>query len=124
MYKYRASCPLKFAIVFSKSAMVSDTIIRQTTTGTVLRLILGGGLERHPRLNIVQPHAGGVLPYLMGRIEEQTEVKRRGCQRLTRPPGEYYRQFYLDVVSSSALAMRYVYDFADHDRLLFGSDQP
>jgi aminocarboxymuconate-semialdehyde decarboxylase len=28
----------------------------------VLRLILGGVLERHSRLQVVQPHAGGVLP--------------------------------------------------------------
>jgi len=90
----------------------------------MLRLILGGVLERHPELLIVQPHCGGVLPYLMPRIEEQTEVKRRGREHITRSPREYYRKVYLDVVSPSAQAVRYAYEFAGADRLLFGSDHP
>ena len=94
------------------------------TSIAMLRLILGGVLERHPRLQIVHPHAGGVLPYLMGRVMEQTEVKRRGREHITRSPAEYYRQVYLDLVSLSALAIRYAYDFAGPDRLLFGSDHP
>jgi predicted TIM-barrel fold metal-dependent hydrolase len=94
------------------------------TSIAVLRLILGGVLERHPALLVVHPHAGGVLPYLMGRVEEQTEVKGRACEHITRPPGEYYRRVYLDLVSPSALALRYAYDFAGPDRLLFGSDHP
>ncbi len=90
----------------------------------MLRLILGGVLERHPRLLVVHPHCGGVIPYLMPRIEEQTEVKRRGREHIRRTPGEYYRRVYLDVVSPSAQAMRYAYEFSGPDRLLFGSDHP
>ena len=60
----------------------------------------------------------------MGRVVEQTEVKHRGRERITRSPAEYYRQVYLDLVSPSALAIRYAYDFAGPDRLLFGSDHP
>ena len=94
------------------------------TSIAMLRLILGGVLERHPALRIVHPHAGGVLPYVMGRVEDQTEVKGRGREHITRPPMTYYRQVYLDLVTPSALAMRYAYDFAGADRLLFGSDHP
>jgi predicted TIM-barrel fold metal-dependent hydrolase len=94
------------------------------TSIAMLRLILGGVLERHPDLLIVHPHVGGVLPYLMGRIEEQTEVKGRGREHILKSPREYYRQVYLDLVSPSKLAMRYGYDFAGPDRLLFGSDHP
>ena len=90
----------------------------------MLRLILGGVLERHPRLQFVQPHAGGVLPYLWGRIRNQTEVMGRGMEHITRSPNEYYQRVYLDMVSPSALAMRFAYDFAGPDRLLFGSDHP
>ena len=90
----------------------------------MLRLILGGVLERHPNLVVVQPHAGGILPYLWGRIENQTEVMGRGRERITQPPRTYYRRVYLDMVSPSALALRYAYDFAGPERLLFGSDHP
>jgi predicted TIM-barrel fold metal-dependent hydrolase len=94
------------------------------TSIAMLRLILGGVLERYPQLQIVHPHAGGVLPYLMGRIVEQTEVKRRGREHITQSPAEYYKRVYLDLVTPSALAIRYAYDFAGADRLLFGSDHP
>jgi predicted TIM-barrel fold metal-dependent hydrolase len=89
-----------------------------------LRLILGGVLERHGQLKVVHPHCGGVLPYLWGRIENQTEVMKRGCENITRPVGEYYDRVFLDTVSPSALAIRFAYDFAGADRLIFGSDHP
>ena len=90
----------------------------------MLRLILGGVLERHPDLQIVQPHCGGVLPYLWGRIENQTEVMGRGRENITRPPREYYQRVYLDTVSPWAPALQLAYDFAGADHLLFASDHP
>ena len=90
----------------------------------MLRLILGGVLERYPGLLVVHPHCGGVLPYLMPRIEEQTEVKGRGRERISAPPGNYYRNVYLDVVSPSSLVIEFVYRTSRPDRLLFGSDHP
>jgi predicted TIM-barrel fold metal-dependent hydrolase len=60
----------------------------------------------------------------MGRIVEQTEVKRRGREHITQSPAEYYQRVYLDLVSPSRLAIRYAYDFAGPDRLVFGSDHP
>ncbi|MFC1714292.1 amidohydrolase family protein [Candidatus Poribacteria bacterium] len=90
----------------------------------MLRLILGGVLERYPRLKVVQPHAGGVLPYLWGRITNQTEVMGRGMENISRSPDHYYRRVYLDLVSPSPLALRFAYDFAGSERLLFGSDHP
>jgi predicted TIM-barrel fold metal-dependent hydrolase len=94
------------------------------TSIAMLRLILSGTLERHPDLLIVHPHCGGVLPYLMPRVEEQTEVKRRGREHIRKPPGEYYRNVYLDIVSPSTLAMDFAYKTSSPDRLLFGSDHP
>jgi len=90
----------------------------------MLRLILSGILERYPSLQVVQPHAGGVLPYLWGRVQNQTEVMKRGIEKITQSPSQYYQRVYFDMVSPSALAMKFIYDFADADRLLFGSDHP
>lgn len=94
------------------------------TSMAMLRLILGGVLERHPTLQVVHPHVGGVLPYLMGRVEEQTEVKRRGREHITQPPRSYYRQVYLDLVSPDAHALDFAMAVAGPERLLFGSDHP
>lgn len=105
-------------------AMVPMLGFMVDTSIAMLRLILGGVLERHPALQVVHPHAGGVLPYVMGRIEEQTEVKRRGREHVTQRPGAYYDRVYLDLVSPSPLALQFAYDFAGPERLLFGSDHP
>jgi predicted TIM-barrel fold metal-dependent hydrolase len=90
----------------------------------MLRLILGGVLERNPGLRIVHPHCGGILPYLMPRVDEQTEVKGRGREHIRRPPSSYYRDIYLDTVSPSPMTIRFALEFAGADRLLFGSDHP
>ncbi|MYD09238.1 MAG: amidohydrolase [Chloroflexi bacterium] len=94
------------------------------TSFAMLRLILGGAMERHPQLKVVHPHCGGVLPYLMGRVVEQTEVKRRGREHITQSPRETYRRVYLDLVSPSQLAVNFALDFAGAGNLLFGSDHP
>ncbi len=94
------------------------------TSIAMLRLILGGVLERHPTLQVVHPHVGGVLPYLMGRVEEQTEVKRRGRDHITRSPRSYYQQVYLDLVSPDSAALDFAMQVAGPERLLFGSDHP
>ena len=90
----------------------------------LLRLILGGILERHPRLKILMPHVGGVLPYVIDRIDYQTEVMGRGRDNITQPPSRYLKRIYLDTVSPSALAIKYAYDFSGVDHLLFGTDHP
>lgn len=90
----------------------------------LLRLILGGVLERHPRLQVVMPHAGGILPFMIGRIDHETEVKGRGRKHITRPPSEYLRRVYLDTNAPSAEALRYAYEFSGAKRLIFGSDHP
>jgi predicted TIM-barrel fold metal-dependent hydrolase len=91
---------------------------------SLLRLILSGILERHPKLKILMPHVGGVLPYVIDRIDYQTEVMGRGRDNITRAPSAYLKKIYLDTVSPSALAIKYAYDFSGVDHLLFGTDHP
>lgn len=105
-------------------AMIPMAAFMMDTSFAMLRLILGGVMERFPALKVVHPHAGGVLPYLMGRVEEQTERKGRGRAHITRPPSVYYDRVYLDLVTPSAEAMAYALQFAGPERLMFGSDHP
>ena len=105
-------------------SMIPMAALMMDHSFAMLRLILGGVLERCPNLQVVQPHAGGVLPYLWGRITNQTEVMGRGMENISQFPGHYYKRVYLDMVSPSPLALRFAYDFAGPERLLFGSDHP
>jgi predicted TIM-barrel fold metal-dependent hydrolase len=94
------------------------------TTIALTRIILAGILDQHPKLRLLCPHVGGALPYLVGRIDHQTQVLKRGAENIRRPPSEYLRQIWLDSVSPIALAIRYGYDFVGPDRLLYASDHP
>ena len=105
-------------------SMIPMMGLQVDTSFALLRLILGGVLERHPRLKVVMPHVGGVLPYMMGRIEHQTEVMGRGREHIKQPPSTYMRGIYLDTVSPSAQALRYAYEFSGPEHLVFGTDHP
>jgi predicted TIM-barrel fold metal-dependent hydrolase len=90
----------------------------------LLRLILSGILERHPNLQLVMPHVGGILPYMSGRIDHQTEVLGRAREHITQPPSTYLSRIYLDTVSPSLQALHYAYQFVGEHHLLFGTDHP
>ncbi len=90
----------------------------------LLRLILSGILERLPKLQIVMPHVGGILPYMCGRLDHQTEVLGRAREKITKPPSAYLRRIYLDTVSPSLQALHYAYQFSGENHLLFGTDHP
>jgi predicted TIM-barrel fold metal-dependent hydrolase len=104
--------------------MVAGLGLMFDTTIALTRIILCGILEEHPRLKLVCPHAGGALPYLIGRIDHQTQVLRRGCGAISKAPSEYLRQVYLDTMTPSAGAIRYALEFVGPDRLIFGTDHP
>ena len=84
-------------------------------------LILGGVLDRHPRLNITLPHAGGALPILMGRIDAGWTV-RPETRRLAQKPSSYLRRFNYDTVSHSGPVLDFLIQNIGIDRLVLGSD--
>jgi predicted TIM-barrel fold metal-dependent hydrolase len=93
-------------------------------TIALTRLIMSGLLDEFPTLKLVCPHLGGTLPYIIGRLDHQVTVLKRGPRNLRRAPGEYLRQVWLDVVSPLPLAVKFGHDFMGADRLLYASDHP
>jgi predicted TIM-barrel fold metal-dependent hydrolase len=94
------------------------------TTIALGRLILSGVLDQHPNLKLVCPHVGGALPYLIGRMDHQTMVLKRGADHIHRAPSEYLKRVWLDTVTPIGLGIRFAYDFAGPDKLLYASDHP
>lgn len=93
-------------------------------TIALTRLIMSGLLDEFPQLKLVCPHLGGTLPYIVGRLDHQVQVLKRGPRNLTRAPSEYLRSIWLDVVSPLPLAIKFGHDFIGEDRLLYSSDHP
>jgi aminocarboxymuconate-semialdehyde decarboxylase len=94
------------------------------TTIALARLILSGVLDEYPKLKLVCPHVGGALPYLVGRIDHQTMVLKRGAEKIRRAPSEYLKQVWFDTVSPIGMAIRYGLDFGGSDKMLYSSDHP
>ncbi len=93
-------------------------------TIALTRIIMAGILDEFPKLKLVCPHLGGTLPYIVGRLDHQTQVLKRGPKYLTRSPSEYLKSIWLDVVSPLPLAIKFGHEFMGPDRLLFSSDHP
>jgi predicted TIM-barrel fold metal-dependent hydrolase len=52
----------------------------------VLRMVLGGVFDRHPRLKLVIGHTGEMLPFMLARIDDNLPPRITGLDRL---PSEY-----------------------------------
>lgn len=107
----------QYELISAIGNMFDDTI-------ALARIIMSGILDEYPSLKLVCPHLGGTLPFILGRIEHQVKVLKRGPKNLKKSPREYMQQVYLDVVSPLPEAIRMVYDLLGPDRMIFGSDHP
>ena len=112
-----ASLVKAYEMISTLGNMFDDTI-------ALTRLIMSGLLDQLPRLKVVCPHLGGTLPYIIGRMDHQVRVLKRGPKYLTRLPSEYLKLVWLDIVSPLPLAMRYAYDMLGAGRLVYSSDRP
>jgi predicted TIM-barrel fold metal-dependent hydrolase len=92
----------------------------------VIRLIDRGLFDEAPDLALIVSHAGGVLPYLMGRLDLYTEPSplATGSTTLSRPFGAYLRRIYVDTVSYHPAALQCCYATIGASRMLYGTDHP
>jgi len=86
---------------------------------SAFRLVLSGIMERHPNLKLFVSHTGGALPYQAGRMDKN--AKAAG---LPRPPSEYIKRMFTDIVTPHALGMKFAIDFFGVDHVMYGSDYP
>jgi len=100
------------------------------TTLAMTRLVFAGVLEKYPDLKILTHHAGGMVPYLSGRIKgywDMWEVRHRvpWKQGLRKPLIDYFHMFYCDTaVYDNTAALMCADAFFGTDHVLYGSDMP
>ena len=91
------------------------------TAVAAANIIFSGLLDRFPRLQICLPHAGGALPYLIGRLNHGWKM-RQECKALKQPPSSYLRRFTYDTISHAPESLNYLIKLVGADRVLMGSD--
>lgn len=92
------------------------------TAVAAARLMMGGVLDRFPRLRVCLAHAGGALPWLVGRLDRVFRVREEARGRARRRPSGYLRRFHYDTVVHHELALRYLVELVGGDRVVVGSD--
>jgi aminocarboxymuconate-semialdehyde decarboxylase len=91
------------------------------TAVAAANLIFSGLLDRLPKLDICLPHAGGALPYLIGRLNHGWKV-REECRGLKKRPSSYLRRFTYDTISHAPESLNYLIKLVGADRVMIGSD--
>ncbi len=91
------------------------------STIAACHLIFGGVLDRHPKLQVTLPHAGGVLPNLIGRLDHGWKVIP-AAKTCAQTPSAYLQRFTYDIISHSRPLMEYVISQVGAERIMLGSD--
>jgi aminocarboxymuconate-semialdehyde decarboxylase len=105
------------------------------TSVAMVRIVLSGLLDRHPRLNIITHHLGGMIPYYDGRIgpglavlgsRTLDEDYSKVLPSLKRPHLDYLHDFYGDTAlfGGGIHALRCGLEFFGSDHVVFATDTP
>ncbi len=86
------------------------------------RLVFGGVLDRFPRLQVCLAHAGGALPYLIGRLDRVYRVRKEARGNVRRAPSTYLRRFTFDTITHHERALQYLIGLVGADRVALGTD--
>lgn len=93
------------------------------TTLALVRLMWTGFLDRHPHLKLIALHAGGALPYLVGRLEIGADAYAE-CRQVAQRPSWYLRRLYYDTISYHPPAIRLLVETVGAGQVVFGTDYP
>ncbi len=88
------------------------------------RLVLSGFLDRHPTLKVVLVHAGGFMPYQVGRLDHGFRVRTETNKAIASPPSTYLRRFWYDTITHASLPLQFLVELVGSDRVVLGTDLP
>jgi aminocarboxymuconate-semialdehyde decarboxylase len=89
------------------------------TTTAIARLLFSGHLTRFSGMTLVLAHAGGALPYGIGRLK-----RNRAIHPDYADPEDGFRRLYFDSVLFEPRALRFLCDMVGADKVVLGSDYP
>jgi aminocarboxymuconate-semialdehyde decarboxylase len=94
------------------------------TSVAVSHLIFDGVMERHPKLKMVLPHAGGYLAHYWARMDHAYRARPDCHTVIKKTPTSYLRKFYFDTITFDRDMLRHLIDKWGDDHVLLGTDYP
>lgn len=95
------------------------------TTLAVTSMIFGGVFDAFPHLRVMFSHAGGSLPFTIGRISHGYHARPDLCNvNSIHDPMDYLGRFWVDGITHSAEALRFLISVMGADKIAYGTDYP
>jgi aminocarboxymuconate-semialdehyde decarboxylase len=94
------------------------------TTVAASHLIFDGVMQRHPKLKIVLPHAGGYLAHYWARMDHAWKVRPDCRVVIKRKPSSYLEKFYFDTLTFDRGMLKNLVERFGADRVVLGTDYP
>lgn len=102
-----------------------NTIGFPTETAVLVgRLIYSGLLDEYPGVRVVLAHAGGTMPFLLGRLDHAYHSRQDLQRAIAKPPSAYLRHFVFDTITHGDRALQFLIDVVGAERVVVGSDAP
>lgn len=94
------------------------------TTVAASHLIFDGVMERHPKLKVVLPHAGGYLAHYWARMDHAYKARPDCRTAIKRKPSKSLEKFYFDTITFDGAMLRHLIERFGADHVLLGTDYP
>ena len=94
------------------------------TTVAASHLIFDGVLERHPKLKIVLPHAGGYLAHYWARMDHAWKARPDCHALIQKKPSSYLEKFYFDTIVFDPQMLDNLVRRYGADHVVLGTDYP
>jgi aminocarboxymuconate-semialdehyde decarboxylase len=94
------------------------------TTIAASHLIFDGVMQRHPKLKIVLPHAGGYLAHYWARMDHGHRARSDCRTVIKRSPSYYLAKMYFDTITFDAEMLRHMIGKYGPGHVLLGTDYP
>jgi aminocarboxymuconate-semialdehyde decarboxylase len=94
------------------------------TTIAAARIMFSGLLSELPGLKCCLAHAGGFLPYQIGRMQRGFDANPLCRAHLSSPPSLLLDAFYYETLTHNDAALEFLVRTVDSRRILYGSDYP
>lgn len=95
------------------------------TSRAICSLMMGGVLERFPKLRFAFAHGGGSFPGTIGRIQHGFNMRPDLCQtHTTTNPADLLRRVYLDSLVHDRDTLEFLVDRFGAEQIALGTDYP